>query len=392
MNNSYKLKLNELIRGSGVEFEGDNPWDIKVLNPEFYRRTLIHGSMGLGESYMEGWWECRRLDQLFDRLLTADINEKVKNNFSLAFQNLKARLLNLQTISRSSKSVAHHYDIGNDLYREMLGINMMYSCGYWDGAKNLDEAQNKKLEMICEKLKLSPGMKVLDIGCGWGGFVKYAAENYDVDVLGITLSKAQAELAKERCKDLQAEIRIQDYRNISEKFDRIVSIGMFEHVGFKNHKVYMEKVYEALKDNGITLIHTIGSHDTSFTADPWIHKYIFPNGLIPSAQQVARSMGQKFILQDWHNFGKYYDTTLMAWLKRFKKNWPRIKENYNETFYRMWIYYLSCCAGAFRANHNNLWQIVLTKKSFRKVYRSFRYPIYNKEGRIGTKTNDYQPT
>lgn len=254
----------------------------------------------------------------------------------------------------------------------MLDKRMVYSCGYWKDANTLDQAQEAKLDLICKKISLRPGMKILDIGCGWGSFAKYAAEKYKVKVVGITISKEQAKFAKEVCKGLPVDIRIQDYRSIHEKFDRIVSVGMFEHVGVKNYRTFMGVVYKCLDKKGLFLLHTIGSDLSQATADPWILKYIFPNGMIPSIKQVAKSVEGLFVMEDWHNFGQYYDNTTMAWFKNFDKYWPKLKKAYGERFYRMWKYYLLLGAGDFRARKNQLWQIVFSKEGVKGGYESIR--------------------
>lgn len=370
--NRYKKVIEELLASAGIEVDGSRPWDIHIKNDNFYRRVLRQGSMGLGESYMEGWWECPRLDEFLDRIFSADLEKKIKENVKLKWLILKARLFNLQTKKKAEKAIASHYNIGNRLYEEMLDPLMMYSCGYWQDAQNLEQAQENKLELICRKLKLEPGQKVLDVGCGWGGFAYYAAKNYQVKVVGITISEEQFELAQDRCKGLSVEIRLQDYRDLDEKFDRIVSIGMLEHVGHRNYKRYMEVIKRNLKQDGICLLHFIGGNESSYITDPWINKYIFPEGLIPSVTQIGQALESKLILQDWHNFGLYYDQTLMAWYRNFKEAWPALKESYNNFFYKMWEFYLCSSAASFRAKRLNLWQLVLTRKEFPDLYQSVR--------------------
>jgi cyclopropane-fatty-acyl-phospholipid synthase len=254
----------------------------------------------------------------------------------------------------------------------MLDKRMVYTCGYWKDAKTLDEAQEAKLDLTCKKLNLKPGMKVLDIGCGWGSFAKYAAEKYKVKVVGITVSKEQAVLAKALCKGLPIEIRLQDYRDLNEKFDRIVSLGMFEHVGYKNYKTYMKVVHRCLKDDGLFLLHTIGGNKSVKSTDPWIDKYIFPNSMLPSIKQMGDAIEDYFVMEDWHNFSADYDKTLMAWYNNFENSWNKLKDDYDERFHRMWRYYLLACAGTFRARKSQLWQIVLSKDGIKEGYR-FRY-------------------
>jgi cyclopropane-fatty-acyl-phospholipid synthase len=265
-----------------------------------------------------------------------------------------------------------HYDIGNDLYKNMLDKRMNYSCGYWKNTKTLDEAQEAKLDLICKKLKLKPGMTVLDIGCGWGSLEKFAAEKYHVKVVGITVSKEQVRLARKLCKGLDVEIRLQDYRDLKKKFDCVVSVGMFEHVGYKNYRKFIKVVDRCLKDSSLFLLHTIGGNKSVTCLDPWIDKYIFPNSMLPSVNQITKASKGIFKLEDWHNFGTYYDKTLMAWHKNFNKNWDKIKISYNERFRRMWNYYLLSCAGSFRAHKNQLWQIVFSKIGSQVDYESIR--------------------
>jgi len=285
---------------------------------------------------------------------------------------LLARIFNRQSKKRAFQIGEKHYDLGNELFRNMLDKQMIYSCAYWKDAFVLDEAQEAKLNLICQKLGLQPGMKILDIGCGWGSFAKYAAEKFKVKVIGITVSKEQVELGKRLCKGLPVEIRLQDYRDVKEKFDCVVSVGMFEHVGYKNYRTYMKVVHHCLKDNGLFLLHTIGKNKLETSADPWINKYIFPNGMLPSGRNIGKAIEGLFIMEDWHNFGAYYDETLMAWYKNFEKNWGEIKPNYDQRFYRMWKYYLLSCAGSFRARKIQLWQIILSKKGVLGGYKSIR--------------------
>jgi cyclopropane-fatty-acyl-phospholipid synthase len=254
----------------------------------------------------------------------------------------------------------------------MLDKRMIYSCAYWKNADNLDEAQENKFDLICKKILLKPQMKILDVGCGWGGFLKFAAEKYGIEGVGITVSEEQANYAKENCKGLPVDIRLSDYRDLKgAQFDRIISIGMFEHVGYKNYKKFMKVMSRLLKDNGLFLLHTIGTDESVSSTDPWINKYIFPNGMLPSPVQIAKSIEGIFKIEDWHNFGTDYDKTLMSWYENFNRYYEKLNEKDNE-FYRMWKYYLLLCAGAFRARYIHVWQIVLSKKSYREEYISIR--------------------
>ena len=363
---------NKLLEPAGIKINGDKPWDIQILNEGAINRVKAEGSLGLGESYMDGWWECKSLDQFFYKLFMGRITEKFEFNLPIILGVVSAKILNLQAKHRAFEVGEKHYDLDNKLFSAMLGQSMTYSCGYWKKAKNLDDAEFAKLDLICRKLDLQPGQRVLDIGCGWGSFAKYAAENYKVSVVGVTISKEQAEFAKKLCKGLKVEIRVQDYRELNEKFDHIISIGMFEHVGPKNHREYMKVAKRCLKDYGLFLLHTIGSLNSGNNSDPWLDKYIFPNGVLPSVKQIAGACEKLFIIEDLHNFGPDYDKTLMAWHKNFNQAWPEFKTKYSERFFKMWNYYLLCCAGTFRARRIELWQIVLSPNGVPGGYKSVR--------------------
>ncbi len=354
---------NYLLLNNDIKINGTRAWDIKVHNEKLYNSVLQNGSLALGESYMDGWWDCDAIDEFIFKILVADLRSQITENWFLLFQILKAKIFNLQSRDRAYQVGQKHYDIGNDLFENMLDERMIYSCAYWKNAKDLNQAQEDKLDLICRKLDLKPGMKVLDIGCGWGGLAYYMALNYDVQVVGLTISKQQENYAKEYCKDLPVKILLQDYRDLNkdEKFDRVVSVGMFEHVGNKNYREYMKIVHSCLKDEGLFLLHTIGGNFSTYSGDPWMNKYIFPNGMLPSVTQIAKAFEGLFILEDWHNFGPDYEKTLKAWFNNFDKNWPKLEQKYGNRFYRMWKYYLLSCAGLFKARKAQLWQIVLSK-------------------------------
>jgi len=364
--------IRELLAMADVRPGGGRPWDIQVHEDRLYDRLLAGGSMALGESYMAGWWDCDALDQFFDRILRARLDKRAKRSASALWAVLKAGLINLQQGARVFEIARRHYDIGNDLFRLMLDKRLNYSCGFWQQASTLDEAQEAKLDLICRKLGLGHGMRVLDIGCGWGGFARYAAEKFRVTVTGITVSREQARFAADYCSGLPVEIKLQDYRGPAGTFDRIVSIGMFEHVGCKNYRTYMQVVRRSLASGGLFLLHTIAGNTSTHVTDPWISRYIFPNSMLPSAKQITSAAEGLFTLEDWHSFGPHYDKTLMAWHDNFTRGWESIKSSYDRQFYRMWTYYLLSCAGSFRARRNQLWQIVFSKNGLRGGYNSIR--------------------
>lgn len=366
--------IRALAAEAGIAINGNAPWDIRVLDEDVYRLILTKGSLGFGEAYMDGMWECERLDQLFHRLLSSEVDKKIDSwaRLQLLGEILRHRLFNLQSSQRAFQVGEQHYDIGNDVFEAMLDPTMSYSCGYWHNAAGLRDAQQKKLDLICRKLEMKSGERVLEIGCGWGGLARYAAEHYGVEVVGITVSKEQQHFAQARCAGLPVSIELMDYRDLGEQFDKVVSVGMFEHVGPKNYAVYFDTVHRTLKDDGLFLLHTIGNAVTSPKTDAWIDKYIFPNGKLPSAKEMASAVEGRFLIEDWHNFGSDYDHTLMAWWENFELAWPFLEAKYGKRFYRMWEYYLMSCAGYFRSRQGQLWQLVLSKPERGSVYRSVR--------------------
>ena len=361
-----------LLDSVGITINGHHPWDIQVHNEKLYSRALSDGSLGLGEAYMDKWWDCERLDIFFDKLLRGKLNDKIKIPFHFYFKQLFAKMVNLQTKSRAKQVAYAHYDLGNNLFSHMLDDRMIYSCGYWKESTTLNDAQEEKLDLICQKLQLRPGLSLLDIGCGWGGLIKYAAQKYGVNATGITISQQQCDYAKDACKGLPVEICLQDYRDIHTTFDRVVSVGMFEHVGHKNYTTFMQTAHRALAKDGLFLLHTIGINEQSSLANEWITEYIFPNGMLPTIAQIANAAEKLFVIEDLHNFGAYYDNTLMAWYENFTRHWDSLKNQYDERFYRMWTYYLLSCAGSFRSRTNQLWQIVLSKNGIIGGYLSPR--------------------
>ena len=351
----------EFLAEAGITVNGNKPYDLQVNNPEFYARVLREQVLGLGESYMDGWWDCDAIDVLITKMIQAKLEDKVKGNWKYTWHILHSKLFNLQNLNRAYQVAQKHYDIGNDLYQAMLDKRLNYTCAYWKNAKNLDEAQEAKLDLVCRKIGLEPGMKVLEFGCGFGSFAGFAAEKYGVSVTGINVSKAQLDWAKKRYQGLPVNFILDDYRSASGTYDRVVSIGIMEHVGYKNYSTYMDVVDRCLAKDGIAFIHTIGSNISKTASNPWTTKYIFPNGVLPSIAQLSRAMEKYFVIEDLHNIGPDYDLTLMAWYRNFINAWPNLKDKYDERFYRMWLFYLLSSAGGFRARGTQLWQFVITR-------------------------------
>jgi cyclopropane-fatty-acyl-phospholipid synthase len=366
--------LKELLGLADIQINGSRPWDIQIHDLRTVQRVLAHGSLGLGESYMNGWWDCERLDEFFTRVLRARLDEKIAKS-AFVWQSLRARFLNLQSGRRAYEVGEVHYDLGNDFFASMLDRRLTYTCGYWEKANDLDQAQVAKLDLVCRKLGLKPGMKLLDIGCGWGSLMKYAAETYGVTCVGLTISREQAAFGNALASNLglPIEFRLADYRvfNVdgAQEFDCIASIGMFEHVGRKNYDAYFSVVKRSLKNDGLFLLHTIGKNQRRGGVDPWINKYLFPNGELPALGAISDASQFNFIIEDVHNFGADYDRTLMAWHSRFEQSWSEFADRYGPRFYRLWRYYLLACAGTFRSRTTQLWQIVLSPSGVENGYR-----------------------
>lgn len=349
-----------LLNKADIEINGSRSWDLQLHDKRFIPKLITQGNLAFGEAYMAGQWDARHLDEFFFRILRHGINRQIKPRQMFA-DALRARLFNLQSLSRAFQVGEQHYDIGNAVYESMLDSRLTYTCGYWKNAANLEQAQTNKLDLVCKKMALQPGMKILDIGCGWGSFMGYAAEHYGVECVGVTVSKEQSNWAKRHYKALPLTFWLQDYREVQGQFDRIVSLGMFEHVGRKNHRAFMEMAHRCLKDQGLMLLHTIGKNNRCSVPDAWIDRYIFPNGDLPSMGQIGDAADNLFVSEDVHNFGADYDKTLMAWHRNFEMAWSeKLADKFDTRFYRMWRYYLLSCAGAFRARNIQLWQWVFS--------------------------------
>lgn len=356
-------KVTELLAYAGIGVNGPEPWDIQIHDERFFDRALGEGSIGVGESYVDGWWDVPALDEFFTRFRRADLASHV-HDLKTALLVLKTRALNLQTMQRAKQVADAHYDLGNQLYQAMLDRRMQYTCAYWKDAATLDEAQENKLRLICRKLQLEPGMTVLELGGGFGGFAHFASQEYGCHVVSYNISREQVAFGRDLCKGLPVRFEQKDYREAAletSRFDRVVSIGLCEHIGYKNYRQFMQLAHGCLKDEGLFLLHTIGSNESYSYTDPWIHKYIFPNGLIPSMAQLTTAWEGVWVAEDWHNFGPDYDRTVIAWWQNFERAWPGLRETYGDRFYRMWKYYLMASAGSFRSRRLQLWQIVLSK-------------------------------
>ena len=351
--------VTDALAGAGITVGGDAPWDIQIRDPRTFARVLRDGTLGVGETFVEGWWDCQALDQMIARVVRARIPDELSKSWPLRAQLVKARLFNPQ-VARPFEVGERHYDVGNDLYEAMLGRRMVYTCAYYRDAATLDAAQEAKLDLVCRKIGLRSGMRVLDLGCGWGGFAAFAAERYGASVVGYTVSREQAAWAAEHHGHLAVDIRLADYRHATGHYDAVVSIGLMEHVGAKNHRGYMELAARCLVPGGVAFVHTIGGAGPRTQIDPWFDKYVFPTAAIPTLGQLATAMHGVLVPEDVQNIGPHYDRTLMDWWANFEAAWPRLRPRYGDTFYRLWKYYLLVSAAYFRTREHNLYQIVAT--------------------------------
>lgn len=356
-------RVETLLAHADVRLTGERPWDLRITDQRFFHRVWTGGSVALGESYMDDWWDAEALDEFFARVHRAELWRQVRTmgDFGLA---LSGWLLNRQSPSLSKRVAADHYDLGNDIYQAMLGKRMQYTCAYWPGAANLEEAQENKLRLIARKLHVGSGCSVLDLGGGFGGLAHFLASEYGCRVAVYNISERQVEYGRALCSGLPVRFELKDYREARSepyKFDRVVAVGLCEHIGLKNYRPFLELAAECLCPGGLLLVHTIGSNISTNRTDAWVDKYVFPGGMIPSIAQLGAAMEGIWTMEDWHNFGPDYDRTLMTWWSNFAAAWPELRSRYSESFYRMWKYYLLSCAGAFRARKLQLWQIVLSR-------------------------------
>lgn len=364
--------VRDLFASAGVAINGSEPWDVTVHEQQFYANLLRYGELGLGESYIDGWWDCEALDLMIDKLLRAKLHKVIRGNLKMRLGVVKAIVFNLQSEKRATDSARAHYDIGNDLYRLMLGKRMQYTCGYFKDTDDLDEAQDAKLDLICRKLQLQPGMRVLELGCGFGGLAIYAAENYGVEVTGYNVSRAQLELAREMAGDLPVTFHMADYREASGQYDAVVSVGMMEHIGYKNHRTLMQVIHRSMTDDAVALVHTIGSNASRLRSEGFVDKYLFPNAVSPSVAQFGKAIDGLLVMEDVQNIGPHYSPTLLAWWKNFDEGYDQLDHSvYDARFYRLWRYYLLAASGASTSRKGQLWHWVMTKMGREHPYSRF---------------------
>lgn len=363
----------KVMSRAGISLNGNLPWDIQVHDDRFFDCVYQSASEGLGNSYVQGYWDSDDPSETLGRFIAVGARRSVKG--AVAHNMLITR----EEQIRSLEVVDSHYEAKNGLYTNMLDPYMQYSCALWhDETQSLAEAQINKMLLIGQKLDLQPGDHVLDIGCGWGGLPKFLAENFGCRVTGINLAQHHIDFAQQNMSHKNVKVIKLDYRDIQDKYDKIYCIGVSEHFGLHNYKQFMHIVHNHMKPNGIFLLHTIGENVTRPQADPWITKNIFPNGYIPSLSLVSQCAEGIFVTEDVHNFNTSYDKTLLAWDKNFQEQWNSIRSLHPELdsreFYRMWRYYLNFCAGGFRKRCTQLYQFVFTRIQDQRNYKT---PIYS---------------
>ena len=365
--------LAQLLASADIHLNGSRPWDIQIKHPQTLQRLLSQGGSALGESYMDGWWECQAIDLMVERAMRAGLQEKLATPRAW-WESFKGGMRPRDGVDQSRIVGRMHYAVGNQVFQAMLDPYMAHSCAYWvEGAQTLEEAQIAKLEMVCRKLQLRPGMRVLDMGCGWGSFMRYAAEHYGVTVLGLSNVPHQIELGKTLARHLPVQFELSDYAQFNtdgkSKFDRIVSIGTFEQLGQAHVAAFFETAKRCLKDDGWMLLQTQGKSNRQRLLDAWNDKYIYPQGYLPRLDEVTQASEAHFVVEDVHNIGADHDRTLLHWHQRFEMAWPQLRLSHDERFYRMWRFHLLSSAASFRTRHHQMWQLVLSPKGLHKVYR-----------------------
>jgi len=362
--------IEEMFAKADVRIDGSRPFDIQVRDDRFYRRVLSNPSLGIGESYMDGWWECEDIVEMVARFIRANLHKPSAADLKFVAHFLWIQMSGLGKRSKAFEVGQAHYDLGNDLFEAMLDKRMIYSCAYWKDAVTLEQAQEHKLDLICRKISLKPGMKVLEIGCGWGGWAKFAAEKYRVEVVGLTVSKEQQAYAQKSCAGLPVEFRLQDYRDLpaGERYDKLVSIEMLEAVGHRYLGEWCRVAARAVKPDGLMALQYITCADARYEelrrGVDFIQKHIFPGGLILSANRLNDLLASAggFVLHALEDMGQDYARTLRAWREEFNRRAAAVRQlGFDERFLRKWNYYLAYCEAAFALRNISVVQTVHTR-------------------------------
>lgn len=346
---------------------------MRLTDPKLYKSLVFNPELAAGEAYMDGTMRFEEGSTLQDFLTLFSVNRLSLGSYPLqkVLRAIKMRFRKRQQSNRrgqAQQNVAHHYDLGNEFYKLFLDDNMLYSCAYFrEEGETLEQAQRNKLRLLAAKLGLKPGMKVLDIGCGWGDLALYLAALEDVQVLGVTLSKEQQALASERAQKAgmadRVTFELRDYRDVTEKFDRIVSVGMFEHVGVHHYDEFFQKINTLMPDDGVMVLHSIGHMSPPGMASPWLRKYIFPGAYSPALSEVFEVVEQNSLwVTDLEFLRVHYATTLAHWNQRFQANRDKVIELYDERFARMWEFYLISAEMMFRTGSQLVFHMQLSRK------------------------------
>jgi cyclopropane-fatty-acyl-phospholipid synthase len=365
--------VKNLFKKANIELDKD----IIIHDKSTYRDIIIKGSLGLGESFMKKKWDSPQLDVFIAKILRAGSQSNLILGALIHFRNwVKSSFLNLQNQKYAPDLAETHYNAGNYLFKSFLDSNMIYTCGYFKNTTDLKQAQLNKIKIVGSKLNLQPGESVLDIGCGWGGTARIISETFDVEVTGVTDSVEMVKYANKHNSSEKVQFINSDYRNIKGKYNKIYNVGFLEAVGPKNYRAFMELVNNLLYDNGVFLTHTIGGMHSVNSGDPWLDKYIFPHGVLPSKDQIKKAISNLFDIRDFEAFGKYYATTLSKWSNNLNKNWHTIQDKFDnpEEFRRMMDFYFQSCKAAFQSKIIDLWQYVFTKPGMVSDYKMYRLP------------------
>jgi cyclopropane-fatty-acyl-phospholipid synthase len=359
-----ELPVRRALAAADIEIDGHRPWDIRVNDPAFYLRMMPNPAFQIGQTYMDGMWDCDAIDEMVFKLIASRVYAQHEKGGVFHLRNALARVRNMQSRARAGEVALAHYDLDLDLYRGMLDETLTYTCAYWDApGATLADAQRAKLRLICDKLELKPGQTLLDIGCGFGGLAAFAAEHYGVKTLGVTNSQQHCTVARTLYPHL--ELALMDYRELpalGRRFDAVASVEMIEAVGPKNFTTYFDVVSQCLAPRGAFLLQSFISPASRFVCNEWFDRYIFPNGVVPSFPQLHAASAMTFgAPTDVHELGLHYPSTLLAWDRNLRATWPRLRSRNDERFRRMWHFYLTSLAGVFRAEDLRLCQVLYRK-------------------------------
>jgi cyclopropane-fatty-acyl-phospholipid synthase len=356
--NVYKKAVERILSTVDVRIGGSRPFDMQVHSDLFYKRVLLEGSVGLGESYMDGLWDCADLEELVFRFVESGIERRFRLLPGFVTMNALGHLVNRQPRSLGERT-SRHYNTDNDLFASFLGKYKNYSCAFYEEGDDLDTAQLKKMDLICDELCLRPGENVLDIGGGWGEIAKHMASR-GCRITSINIADEQMRAAREHCKGASVDVVKCDYRDVAGTFDKIAIIAMMSHVGHKNHRPLFETVHRHLAPDGLVFVDTVGSAVSLQNGNPWIDKYIFPGIVFPSIQQISRAVEGLFVIEAVRNFGASYVKTLRAWNANLRRAWPRLSHRHDERTRRMFEFFFLTVAGFFRARDFQNWYVVLS--------------------------------